>query len=76
MAFGGPTIGNAPIKNAARTPSSKPKIILRAFGRMDHTETAKHGSGGKGWLGVASAYCRYSGNDRINNVNVAQTQST
>lgn len=25
---------NAPIKNAARTPSSKPKIILRAFGRM------------------------------------------
>ena len=25
---------NAPMKNAARTPSSKPKIILRAFGRM------------------------------------------
>ena len=34
MAFGGPTSGNAPIKNAARTPSSKPKIILRAFGRI------------------------------------------
>lgn len=29
--------GNAPIKNAARTPSSKPKIILRAFGRMTRT---------------------------------------
>jgi hypothetical protein len=34
MAFGGPISGNAPIKNAARTPRSKPKIILRAFGRM------------------------------------------
>jgi hypothetical protein len=34
MAFGGPISGNAPIKSAARTPSSKPKIILRAFGRM------------------------------------------
>jgi hypothetical protein len=34
MAFGGPISGNAPITNAARTPSSKPKIILRAFGRM------------------------------------------
>jgi hypothetical protein len=34
MAFGGPTSGNAPIKNAARTPSSKPKIILSVFGRV------------------------------------------
>jgi hypothetical protein len=34
MTFGGPISGNAPIKSAARTPSSKPKIALRAFGRM------------------------------------------
>jgi hypothetical protein len=34
MAFGGPISGNAPMRNAARTPSSTPKIILRAFGRM------------------------------------------
>ena len=35
MAFGGTVVrGNAPITNAARKPSSKPKIILRAFGRM------------------------------------------
>jgi hypothetical protein len=35
MACGGGVGGaNAPIKNAARTPSSKPKIILRALGRM------------------------------------------
>jgi hypothetical protein len=35
MAFvGGVGGANAPIKNAARMPSSKPKIILRAFGRM------------------------------------------
>ena len=34
MAFGGLTSGNAPIKKAARTPSSKPKIILSALGRM------------------------------------------
>ena len=34
MAFGGLSSGNAPIKKAARTPSSKPKIILRALGRM------------------------------------------
>jgi hypothetical protein len=47
IAFGGPISGDAPISNAARTPSSKPKIILRAFGRMIHTETAKHASGGK-----------------------------
>jgi hypothetical protein len=34
MTFGGVGEANAPIKNAARTPSSNPKIILRAFGRM------------------------------------------
>jgi hypothetical protein len=35
IAFGGAVGGcNAPIKNAARTPSNKPKIILSAFGRM------------------------------------------
>lgn len=35
MAFvGGVGGANAPIKNAARTPSSKPIKILRAFGRM------------------------------------------
>jgi len=37
MAFGGFISGNAPIKNAARTPSNKPKINLRAFGRMTRT---------------------------------------
>jgi len=38
MTFGdGVGEANAPIKNAARTPSSKPKIILSAFGRMTGT---------------------------------------
>jgi hypothetical protein len=37
LAFGGVGEANAPIKNAARTPSSNPKIILRAFGRMTKT---------------------------------------
>ncbi len=32
----------------------------------DHTETAEH---------VARRHCRHPGNERINNVNVAQTQS-
>jgi hypothetical protein len=32
-----PACPNAPIRNAAKTPSSKPKIILRAFGRRTGT---------------------------------------
>jgi hypothetical protein len=37
VAFGETEGGNDPITNAAKMPSSKPKIILRAFGRMTAT---------------------------------------
>jgi hypothetical protein len=71
MTFGGPMSGNAPIKNAARTPSSKPKIILRAFGRMI-TPRPLSASGGKSRREAASEHCRHPSSDRINNVTLAQ----
>ena len=47
---GGVGCANAPIKNAARTPSSKPKIILRAFGRITRSRPQNTAAAAKvGW---------------------------
>ena len=59
MACGGLISGNAPIKNAARMPSIKPKIILRAFGAHYRNQTAKHSGGGEGRLGATSGHFRH-----------------
>ena len=72
MAFGGLTSGNAPIKKAARTPSSKPKIILSALGRMiTPTPLSTPAAARVGW----ERHCQHPDSDRINVVNVAQMQS-
>jgi hypothetical protein len=48
---GGVGGANAPMKKAARTPSSKPKTILRTFGRM--TQTRRPAVARRGWEGRA-----------------------
>jgi hypothetical protein len=77
MAFGGGAGGaNAPIKNAARMPSINPKNILREFGRMtmprpqSRPATARNGCEGRARIVDTLRSVR------INNVTVAQTQST
>src|ERR1700730_19024615 len=72
MTFGGPISGNAPIKSAASTPSSKPKIILRAFGRMLTPRPLSTPAAAR--VGGELALSAPRG-DRINNANVAQTPS-
>jgi hypothetical protein len=77
MAFSGGVGGaNAPIKKAARTPSSKPKIILRAFGRTTGARPQSTPAAARDGCDGRARIVDTLGSVRINNVTVAQTQST
>jgi hypothetical protein len=75
MAFG---VGddNAPIKNAARTPSSNPKNILRAFGRMNTPRPQSGPAAARNGCEGRARIVETLGSVRIDNVTVAQTQSS